>query len=116
MGRGFYTALYTDDTGVQYYKQVDADQAVDPSRGWALYDGVAAAQMWPQRARPRMVYGVSPTSGRRGKTIVGHPAAPLWTGVAATFVVETNNPVEPTDTMTVTRRRGESFPIPHPIV
>lgn len=115
MARGFIYALYTADDGVQYLKQVDADQAVTPERGWALWDGVSPAQAWPMRAKPRKVYGVSPITGRRGETIVAHTAALLWTGASSSFEIETNDPSDPRDVLTVTRRRGESFPMAHQI-
>jgi hypothetical protein len=112
MARGFVWAVYYTDGGAgAYARQVDADHVQDPIRGWST-DGVAGAQLFPQRAKPRMVYGVSPTTGRRGHTIVGNAAADLWTGAATSFSVETNDPAEPTDTLVVTRRRGESFAVP----
>lgn len=116
MARGFIYALYTSDVGIQYLKQVDADQAGDPGRGWAAWDGNTAQALWPARAKPRMVFGVSPTTGRRGSTIVASNVALLWTGAQTTFVIETNDPAAPTDTLGVTRRRGESFPVGHQIV
>ena len=115
MPRGFTYALYTSDIGRQYLKQVDADQVADPGRGWATWDGLAEQLLWPQRAKPRIVFGVSPTTGRRGQTIVAAATALLWTGEQTSFVVETNDPAVPQDTLVVTRRRGESFPVGHQI-
>lgn len=116
MARGFIYALYTADDGIQYLKQVDADQAADPGRGWAAWDGTSPQALWPARAKAREVFGVSPTTGRRGHTIVASNVALLWTGIQTTFVAETNDPALPTDTYGVTRRRGESFPVSHQIV
>lgn len=114
MARGFVYALYTrDDRVTQYAKQVDAESALDPGRGWATSDPTGFPT-WPLRALPRRVFGVSATSGRRNSTIVASVDAALWTGLANTFVCETSDPTQPTDTYTVTRRRGESFPSPHP--
>lgn len=116
MARGFTYAIYTADNDAQYLRQVDADHALVVERGWALWDGTTPHNLWPQRAKPRMVFGVSPTTGRRGYAVIGSVSAELWSGVATTFVVETNDPAAPTDTLTVTRRRGESFPLAHQIV
>jgi len=114
MARGLVYAIYTlDDRVSQYAKLTDREQAADPARGWSLADPTGKPG-WPIRAKPRMVYGVSPTSGRRNHTIVGHPDAPLWTGEVNQFECETNSPDEPSDTYVVTRRRGESFPVAHP--
>lgn len=115
MARGFLYALYTADDGTQYLKQVDRDQFADPGRGWAPWDGVTKQLLWPQRTKPRVVIGVSPTTGRRGQTVVASNVALLWTGEQTTFTVETNDPAAPIDTLTVTRRRGESFPANHQI-
>lgn len=116
MPRGFVYALYTrDDRVTQYAKQVDREAAADPLRGWALADPTGYPT-WPLRAMPRRVYGVSPTTGRRNHTIVASVDADLWTGAASAFTSETSDPAVPTDTYTVTRRRGESFPSPHPVV
>lgn len=115
MARGFVYALYTADDGALYAKQVDIDQAADPARGWKPMGAVVGA-FWPMRAKPRMVFGVSPTTGRRGHTIVADVQADLWTGVATAFGVETNDPDVPTDLIKVTRRVGESFPVTHQIV
>lgn len=113
MARGFTYAIYTrDDRATQYAKQVAFDQANDPARGWSTADPTGMPT-WPLRAVPRRVYGVSPTTGRRNNTIVAHVDADLWTGLASTFVCETDDPAAPTDTYTVTRRRGESFPSPY---
>jgi hypothetical protein len=113
MPRGFVYALYTrDDGATQYAKQVDRDQAGDPSRGWAVVDPTGYPG-WPMGAQPRRVLGVSPVTGRRNSTIVASAAADLWSGLANSFVCETNDPSAPQDTYVITRRRGESFPAPH---
>lgn len=116
MPRGFVYAIYTADDDRQYLRQVDIDQAGQLERGWGTWDGATPMNLWPQRAVPRMVYGVSPTTGRRGHAVVGSVEAFLWTGASSSFTVETNDPVIPTDVLTVTRRRGESFPMAHQIV
>ena len=89
---------------------VDADQAADTERGWVT-TAVAGLPLLPIKAKPRRVYGVSATSGRRGMAIVATTAATLWTGAATTFTVEGNDNTN--DTMTVTRRVGESFAQAH---
>jgi hypothetical protein len=101
--------LYTRDDGVtDYARLVDADQFNDTNRGWRVV-GSTIVPMFPQLAKPRVAYGTSPTTGRRGKTIVARATAPLWTGAANTFTVETNDPLTPSDTIEVTFRRGERF-------
>lgn len=103
-------AIYVADDTTQYARLVDADQAAQASRGWVTA-GVAGLPLLPIRSKPRVVYGVSATSGRRGSAIVATTGADLWTGVATTFTVEANDGTS--DTMTVTRRRGESFAQAH---
>lgn len=108
--RGFSWAVYVRDDGVTTYaKQVDRNAIADPARGWTT-TGAAGAALWPQRGEGRRVFGVSETTGRRGSTLVGNPAAPLWTGAATTFQIEASDGT--IDTLTVTRRRGESFSVP----
>lgn len=103
-------AIYEADDSTQYARLVDADQAAQAARGWVT-TGVAGLPLLPIRSKPRVVYGVSATSGRRGSAIVATTAADLWTGTATTFAVEANDGTS--DTMTVTRRRGESFAQAH---
>lgn len=111
MPRGMRYAIYVADDGATHYARlVDADQVAQVSRGWVTA-GVAGLPLLPIKAKPRVVYGVSATSGRRGSAIVATPTAALWTGAATTFDVEANDGT--TDTMTVTRRRGESFAQAH---
>lgn len=103
-------AIYTADDATNYARLVDSDQAAEASRGWVTA-GVAGLPLLPIKAKPRVVYGVSTTSGRRGSAVIGSVTATLWTGAATTFDVEANDGT--TDTMTVTRRRGESFAQAH---
>lgn len=110
MPRGMVYAIYTADDGTDYARLVDADQAAQASRGWVT-TGVAGLPLMPIRSKPRVVYGVSATSGRRGTAVVATTTADLWTGAATTFAVEANDGTS--DTMTVTRRRGESFAQAH---
>jgi hypothetical protein len=111
MPRGMRYAIYVADDGTtQYARLVDADQVAAAARGWST-TGVAGLPLLPIRAKPRVVYGVSATSGRRGSAVVATPTADLWTGAATTFTVEANDGTS--DTMTVTRRRGESFAQAH---
>ncbi len=112
MPRGFVYALYTrDDGATQYAKQVARDQAADPARGWSQADPTGFPT-WPVKAKPRRVYGVSPTTGRRNNTIVASTAAGLWDGTITSFVSETDDPDAPQDEYLVTRRVGESWPVP----
>lgn len=111
MPRGMRYGVYVRDDGTtEYARLVDSDQFAEASRGWSA-TGVAGLPLLPIKAKPRVAYGVSATSGRRGTAVVATPTADLWTGVATTFTVEANDGT--TDTMTVTRRRGESFANAH---
>lgn len=111
MPRGMVYARYRRDDGTTFYARlVDADEFAQAERGWDR-TGIAGLPLLPIKAKPRMVYGVSATSGRRGSAIVAHVGATLWTGAATTFDVEANDGTS--DTMTVTRRRGESFAQAH---
>lgn len=105
-----YAIYERDDGTTQYARLIDADQAAEASRGWVTA-GVAGLPLLPIKAKPRVVYGVSATTGRRGSAVVAQVTATLWTGAATTFDVEANDGT--TDTMTVTRRRGESFAQAH---
>jgi hypothetical protein len=107
MRYGIYVA---DDGTTQYARLVDSDQFLEAGRGWSA-TGVAGLPLLPIKAKPRVVYGVSATTGRRGSAVVATPTATLWTGAVTTFSVEANDGTD--DTMTVTRRRGESFAQAH---
>jgi hypothetical protein len=97
--------VYTLDDGVTTFARlVDADEFTQTDRGWTA-TGVAGLHLLPRAFKVRRVYGVSPTSGRRGTAVVASVDAPLWTGAATTFDVEAND--NTTDTMNVTGRRGE---------
>lgn len=103
--------VYTRDDGTTTYARlVDADEFAEASRGWTA-TGVSGLPLLPIKSKPRVVYGVSATTGRRGTAVVASTTATLWTGAATTFDVEANDGT--TDTMTVTRRRGESFAQAH---
>jgi len=98
---------YVRDDGVTAHaKLVDADEITDPARGWTQ-TAVGALSIFPRKARPRRVYGTSPTTGRRGRTVVASAGAPLWTGTETMFFIETNE--GGIDTIKVTFRRGEHF-------
>ena len=105
-----YGVYVRDDGTTQYARLVDADEFAQASRGWVA-TGVADLPLVPIKTKLRVVYGVSATSGRRGTAVIATPTADLWTGVASTFTVEANDGTS--DTMTVTRRRGESFAAAH---
>jgi len=51
------------------------------------------------------VTGLSATSGRRGTATVPNITADVWTGVAGTWLMETDDLT--TDTMTIVQRIGE---------
>lgn len=112
MARGFTWAVYISDNPIRRWaKLVDTDQLGDANRGWST-TGVADLAPFPQQSKPRRVYGTSPTTGRRGSTVVGSTTAPLWNGTATQFIGETNEGGH--DTYTVTFRKGERirhFPV-----
>lgn len=111
MPRGMRYGIYVrDDGATQHARLVDADEITQAPRGWVTA-GVAGLPLLPIKAKPRVVYGVSAATGRRGSAVVATVGADLWTGVATTFTVEANDGTS--DTMTVTRRRGESFAQAH---
>jgi hypothetical protein len=111
MPRGMRYGVYVRDDGTtQYARLVDSDEFGQAERGWSA-TGVAGLPLLPIKSKPRVVYGVSATTGRRGTAVVATVAADLWTGAATTFDVEANDGTS--DTMTVTRRRGESFAQAH---
>lgn len=111
MPRGMRYGVYVRDDGTtQYARLVDSDEFAQASRGWSA-TGVAGLSLLPIKSKPRVVYGVSAVSGRRGTAVVATVGADLWTGAATTFTVEANDGTS--DTMTVTRRRGESFAQAH---
>lgn len=109
MPRGLRWAAYTSDDGTFYARRVDADQVLDPKRGW-FTSGVSAFPLFPRYARPRRVLGQSATSGRTGSTIVANTSADLWTGAATTFFIEASDGT--IDTLTVVERRDETFAVP----
>lgn len=113
--RGFVYAVYFTDNGTPYSKQVQRNYAEDPIRGWTPLDPGAMPPLFPLRGKPRMVFGVSPTTGRRNSTIVANTAAALWVGSGGggvdVFQSETDD--GSSDDYVVTRRRGESFASPH---
>lgn len=112
MPRGFVWAVYISDNPTRRWaKLVDADQVQDSTRGWSTL-GVEDLVPFPQQSKPRRVYGTSPTTGRRGSTVVGSTSASLWTGAATSFFVETTD--GGVDSMHVTFRKGERirhFPV-----
>jgi len=114
--RGFVWAVYTDDFGNPWAKQVQVNYASDPARGWGVLPDPPTVALMPSRAKPRMVFGVSPTTGRRNSTIVASVAAPLWVGAGGggTNVFQSETDEGSSDDYHVTRRRGESFAAPRP--
>lgn len=105
-----YGVYVRDDGTTQYARLVDSDEFTQAARGWSA-TGVAGLPLLPIKSKPRVVYGVSATSGRRGSAVVATTTATLWTGATTTFTVEANDGTS--DTMTVTRLRGESFAQAH---
>jgi len=113
--RGFVYAIYVADDGRAFAKQVQVNYAIDPVRGWQPLSAVPTAPLMPQRSVPRMVFGVSPTTGRRNSTIAASVSAPIWlgSGNGGVDVFQSETDDGSSDDYTVTRRRGESFASPH---
>ena len=103
-------ATYVTDDGVSTFQTlVDADQRTDVNRGWL--PAVPGSDLMPRGFHERRVYGVSPTTGRKGSARIAATSANLWTGVASEFTVEANDGT--IDTMVVTTRRGERRRVSH---
>lgn len=107
-------AFYVTDDNQSVAKLADQTEVADPNRGWELVDN-PFVPMFPRGARPRMVYGYSPTTGRRGHTIVATINAPLWrteSGINSFNVSAEDSPTG-IDTLQVTSRVGEKWPRPN---
>lgn len=103
MGRGFVVSEYKDDEGIFWRLKVDADDALDPDRGW--YTGLTPGLTpLPRLWSPRYVVGVDQT-GRLCQTRVSSVEAPLWTGSATAFWHQGNDGLM--YSATVIRRVGE---------
>lgn len=106
-------AIYVTDDAQSYAKLADESEVADPTRGWALVDN-PFIPVFPRGAKPRMVYGYSRTTGRRGHTIVATINADLWqtnSGVNS-FNVSAEDQPGHIDTLQVTSRVGERWPRP----
>jgi len=109
MPRGFVYCGYTCDNGDVFQTLVDADEALIADRGWAAV--TVGADLLPQQFRPRRIYGLSPSTGRRARIRVGTTTCDLWTGVANTFTVELDTGTP--DTMNVVGRTQERRRLAH---
>lgn len=103
MARGFLWSLYETDDGRLFGVRVDADQALDPARGWTQV-GVDQTNPLPRGWHPRIVFGTDEVGFARS-TRIGRLDAPLWIGTATSFQIEGTD-LE-THTVTVTGRRQE---------
>jgi hypothetical protein len=101
--RGYVWRKYVADDATEWALLVDADHAAIGSRGWSA--PTSGTPAFPRASRPRRVFGISPSTGRPGTTVVGTVTCDLWTGVVTTFTVEAND--QTTDTMTVVHRLPE---------
>jgi len=89
MPRGFEWGIYTDDLDRRWLMKVDADYYADADRGWSAPTEEDTA-LWPQGWKPREVEGLEP-EGTSQRTRVGSLTAPLWTGAATSFAVNTSD-------------------------
>lgn len=87
--RGYEWAIYTDDLGVRWLMKVDADYYADADRGWES-PTEEDTQIWPQGWRPREIQGLEP-EGISQRARIGSLTAPLWTGAATSFFVNTSD-------------------------
>lgn len=106
-------AIYVTDDNQSYAKLADETEVGDPNRGWERVDN-PFIPVFPRGAKPRMVYGYSSTTGRRGHTIVAHVGAPLWQTISGvnSFNVSAEDSPTGIDTLQVTSRVGERWPRP----
>ena len=103
MPRGFSWCLYVDDDGNNWALRVDADEALDPGRGWQSLGGPTLAPL-PRGWIPRAVAGAD-SLGYRRQTRVGSTSAPLWLGTETTFYIEGSDLIQ--IPVTVTERLAE---------
>jgi hypothetical protein len=103
MARGRQPGVYTTDGGTDYRMQVEKDRFADATFNWSTAG--AALNQVPRGAKLRHVTGLSASSGRRGTATVPNITADVWTGVAGTWLMETDD--LSTDTMTIVQRIGE---------
>lgn len=83
MPRGFLSAIYVDDLGIQWRLRVDADEVEELGRGWQT-DGAGELAPFPRGWLPRRVVGID-ESGRQQEARIGNVEAPLWTGEEVVF-------------------------------
>lgn len=108
MPRGMRRGAYETDGGTTYRWNTDADRFLIATFGWTEAGGTVPHL--PRGAHPRMVHGVSSTSGRRASAVVPSVTADVWTGAATSFTIEASDST--TDTMTIVGRSGERPPLP----
>lgn len=107
--RGMVYGLYVPDHGIAFAIRQSETDFAQASFGWTAASAINP--MSPKGFRARRVHGISATSGRRGSRIVPDVTADIWTGVALTFVDNTD--ALTTDTYTVTGYTAEKMTIPH---
>jgi len=103
MPRGFTPSVYVDDDGNAWSLRVDADEALEVSRGFDPVGDLPVAPL-PRGWLPRRVVGLD-SSGSSQTARVGRVDADLWTGVATSFVLMLSDGT--TDTANVVARQGE---------
>lgn len=89
MPRGFVWGAYFDDDGTAWLVRVDADYALEASRGWGVIVPATTSQL-PRGWTPRRVWGTDP-SGNKRFAVVSRVDADLWTGAVGSFVIEAND-------------------------
>jgi hypothetical protein len=89
MSRGFTWCVYVDDLDRQWALRVDADEALDPIRGWGAAAGLGLVPL-PRGWKPRRVWGYDAVGNLR-ETRVATTTCDLWTGAATVFQIEAND-------------------------
>lgn len=103
-------AGYMNDDGVVVAKLADETEVNDGTRGWIVPIPFATPH-FPRRARPRLVYGYSTVTGRRGHTIAASPDAAIYVVSSGVTTFRVTTDVDPFyEDLKITSRAGEKWP------
>lgn len=95
---------YIADDATTRTVRVESDRFADATFKWTD-PGAGVVFNGFSHMRPRRIFGVDTATGKSRSAIVPDVTADVWTGVATTFIVEDNEGVE--HTYTITARNGE---------
>lgn len=103
-------AGYVNDDGDVYAKLADETEINDPTRGWITQIPFTTPH-FPRGAKPRLVYGYSPATGRRGHTIAAQASAAIYQVNSGTTTFRVTTDTDPYyDDLNITSRAGEKWP------